>query len=89
MQPVERSLGPSKEAGLRSRIDALAPWFYNIELGGIWTAPDHFLGNSGFTVEQRLEDEVCLCRTARRPYENLGPAVVYPAAAPATPGAVA
>ncbi|PTQ07838.1 TIGR04290 family methyltransferase [Sphingomonas oleivorans] len=30
---------------LRARIDALAPWFHNINLGGIWTAPDHFLGD--------------------------------------------
>ena len=32
------------EPVLRERIDALAPWFHNINLGGIWTAPDHFLG---------------------------------------------
>lgn len=30
---------------LRDRIDALAPWFHNLELGGIETAPDHFLGD--------------------------------------------
>ena len=30
---------------LRARIDALGPWFHNIDLGGVWTAPDHFLGN--------------------------------------------
>ena len=33
------------EAALRDRIDALGPWFHNINLGGIWTAPDHFLGD--------------------------------------------
>ena len=33
------------EAALRARIDALGPWFHNINLGGIWTAPDHFLGD--------------------------------------------
>lgn len=32
--------------GLRERIDALSPWFHNMDLGGgAWTAPDHFLGN--------------------------------------------
>ena len=32
--------------GLRERIDALAPWFHNMDLGGgAWTAPDHFLGD--------------------------------------------
>jgi tRNA (mo5U34)-methyltransferase len=37
---------PSATAGdLRSRIEALAPWFHNMELGGIATAPDHFLGD--------------------------------------------
>ena len=31
---------------LRERVDALAPWFHNIDLGdGLWTAPDHFLGD--------------------------------------------
>jgi tRNA (mo5U34)-methyltransferase len=31
--------------GLRERIDALGPWFHNMELNGVWTAPGHFLGN--------------------------------------------
>jgi len=31
---------------LRQRIEALAPWFHNIDLGGgVTTAPDHFLGD--------------------------------------------
>jgi tRNA (mo5U34)-methyltransferase len=31
---------------LRARVDALAPWFHNIDLGqGVRTAPDHFLGD--------------------------------------------
>ncbi|HQT77464.1 MAG TPA: TIGR04290 family methyltransferase [Rhodopila sp.] len=30
---------------IQSRIQALGPWFHNMQLGGIWTAPDHFLGN--------------------------------------------
>ncbi len=31
---------------LRDRVEALAPWFHNIHLGGgLWTAPDHFLGD--------------------------------------------
>ncbi|MDB5717851.1 MAG: family methyltransferase [Sphingomonas bacterium] len=33
------------EAALRAQIDALGPWFHNINLDGIWTAPDHFLGD--------------------------------------------
>jgi tRNA (mo5U34)-methyltransferase len=30
---------------LRDRIEALGPWFHNIELGGVQTAPQHFLGD--------------------------------------------
>jgi tRNA (mo5U34)-methyltransferase len=30
---------------IRAKAQALGPWFHNIELGGIPTAPDHFLGN--------------------------------------------
>ena len=36
--------GPAE--GLRARVEALAPWFQNLDLGhGIRTAPDHFLGD--------------------------------------------
>ncbi len=30
---------------IRREADALGPWFHNMEIGGIWTAPDHFLGD--------------------------------------------
>jgi tRNA (mo5U34)-methyltransferase len=30
---------------IRERAAALGPWFHNIDLGGVTTAPDHFLGN--------------------------------------------
>jgi tRNA (mo5U34)-methyltransferase len=40
---VDRSAGPAK--ALADRIEALGPWFHNIDLGGVWTAPDHFLGD--------------------------------------------
>jgi len=30
---------------VRRRIEELGPWFHNIELGGVATAPDHFLGD--------------------------------------------
>ena len=33
------------DAELKGRIEALGPWFHNMNLGGIWTAPDHFLGD--------------------------------------------
>ncbi len=34
-----------KEATMRSRIDELAPWFHNMHLHGVQTAPQHFLGD--------------------------------------------
>src|SRR5215212_4774442 len=30
---------------IRRRAEALGPWFHNINLGGVSTAPDHFLGD--------------------------------------------
>jgi tRNA (mo5U34)-methyltransferase len=30
---------------IRRRVEALGPWFHNIELGDVRTAPDHFLGD--------------------------------------------
>ena len=30
---------------IRRKAEALGPWFHNMELGGVWTAPDHFLGD--------------------------------------------
>ncbi|QAY76762.1 TIGR04290 family methyltransferase [Sphingosinicella sp. BN140058] len=44
MNLAARSIAPD-ESDLRARIDALGPWFHNIDLGGVWTAPDHFLGD--------------------------------------------
>ncbi|MEZ2410671.1 TIGR04290 family methyltransferase [Bosea sp. RCC_152_1] len=32
-------------AALRRRMEALGPWFHNMELDGIATAPEHFLGD--------------------------------------------
>ncbi|MCK2055803.1 TIGR04290 family methyltransferase [Methylobacterium sp. 37f] len=33
------------EDRLRGEIDALGPWFHNMNLDGVWTAPNHFLGD--------------------------------------------
>src|SRR4051812_32651915 len=30
---------------IRARVRALDPWFHNIRLNGVDTAPDHFLGD--------------------------------------------
>jgi tRNA (mo5U34)-methyltransferase len=36
---------PERTAELQQRIDELGPWFHNMRLGGIETAPHHFLGD--------------------------------------------
>jgi tRNA (mo5U34)-methyltransferase len=43
MTLAARTAEPGAE--LRARIEALGPWFHNINLGGVWTAPEHFLGD--------------------------------------------
>ncbi len=30
---------------IEARVRALAPWFHHMRVGGVWTAPDHFLGD--------------------------------------------
>ncbi|HEY6577896.1 MAG TPA: TIGR04290 family methyltransferase [Rhizomicrobium sp.] len=30
---------------IRSRVETLGPWFHNLDLGGVQTAPQHFLGD--------------------------------------------
>ena len=42
-QQLERVGTP--EQNLQQQIDALGPWFHNLRLGGIQTAPHHFLGD--------------------------------------------
>ena len=45
MNLAEPDIRRSDASALKERIDELGPWFHNIELGGQWTAPDHFLGD--------------------------------------------
>ncbi|MDX2081676.1 MAG: TIGR04290 family methyltransferase [Terrimicrobiaceae bacterium] len=35
----------SASVDLESEIRRLGPWFHNMNLEGVWTAPEHFLGN--------------------------------------------
>ena len=44
MNLAARPSQPAPEE-IRRKVDELGPWFHNIDLGGIWTAPDHFLGD--------------------------------------------
>src|SRR4051812_28358532 len=36
---------PTDSRELEQRIRELGDWFHNIQIGGVWTAPDHFLGD--------------------------------------------
>jgi tRNA (mo5U34)-methyltransferase len=45
MNLAERTIRPAEDRELKKRIDALGPWFHNMDLRGVWTAPDHFLGD--------------------------------------------
>src|SRR5947209_7459051 len=46
-QGVERVMKAShfSIAQIRSRVEALGPWFHNLDLAGVRTAPAHFLGD--------------------------------------------
>lgn len=43
-------------SSLKERIAALGPWFHNMRLGGVQTAPDHFLGNYPQIKYERFSD---------------------------------
>jgi len=45
MNVAARRVRPVEADNLKERIEALGPWFHNINLHGTWTAPDHFLGD--------------------------------------------
>jgi len=40
--PADTAWTPDR---IRAQAAALGPWFHNMKLQGVWTAPDHFLGN--------------------------------------------
>ncbi len=37
--------GATMPAAIRDEAERLGPWFHNMNLNGVWTAPDHFLGD--------------------------------------------
>lgn len=45
MAQVESKRAAVEQVGLAERIAELSPWFHNIRLDGIETAPEHFLGD--------------------------------------------
>ena len=46
------------EAAIRQRIDELGPWFHQMNLGGVWTAPGHFLGDYPNVKWQRFAGSI-------------------------------
>jgi tRNA (mo5U34)-methyltransferase len=43
---------------IRSRVEALGPWFHNLDLNGVRTAPRHFLGDYPAAKWQRFADAI-------------------------------
>ena len=54
MDGFNTGLRPVPHLDLEQRIQALGPWFHNINLGGVWTAPNHFLGDYPGTKFKRF-----------------------------------
>jgi tRNA (mo5U34)-methyltransferase len=45
---------------IKARVTELGPWFHNLDLGGVRTAPEHFLGNYPEVKWRRFSDAVPL-----------------------------
>ena len=43
---------------IRRRAEALGDWFQNMDLGGVWTAPNHFLGDYPGVKWARFADAI-------------------------------
>ena len=43
---------------IRERAQSLGPWFHNLDLGGVRTAPEHFLGDYPQVKWQRFRDDI-------------------------------
>jgi tRNA (mo5U34)-methyltransferase len=58
MSTAESRLRSVPRSDLKERVDALGPWFHNMDLGGIWTAPGHFLGDYPGAKFRRFADRL-------------------------------
>ncbi|WP_075217536.1 TIGR04290 family methyltransferase [Mongoliimonas terrestris] len=56
---------PLTEDEIRARVTALGPWFHNLDLGGVMTAPDHFLGDYPAVKWKRFEAAIPADLTGR------------------------
>src|ERR1700758_3409120 len=50
------SLHADETTSLQDQIASLGPWFHNLRLKGVETAPDHFLGDYPRTKYERFSD---------------------------------
>ncbi|WP_425485430.1 TIGR04290 family methyltransferase [Chthonobacter rhizosphaerae] len=50
---------------IRARVEALGPWFHNLDLNGVMTAPDHFLGDYPAVKWRRFEAAIPADLTGR------------------------
>ena len=58
MNFAEPDIRPASDSALKARIDELGPWFHNMDLGGVWTARDHFLGDYPGKKFRRFADRL-------------------------------
>lgn len=49
---------PLSQDQIRQRVAALGPWFHNLDLAGVATAPDHFLGDYPRVKWRRFADAI-------------------------------
>ncbi len=50
---------------IRARVEALGPWFHNLDLNGVRTAPKHFLGDYPAVKWRRFADGIAPDLTGR------------------------
>ncbi|MFU0505207.1 TIGR04290 family methyltransferase [Pseudaminobacter sp. NGMCC 1.201702] len=50
---------------IRRQVEALGPWFHNIDLAGVETAPGHFLGNYPYVKWRKFADAIPADLTGR------------------------
>ncbi len=53
---TDREPETAEQDRIRRRIEELGPWFHNMSLGGVWTAPGHFLGDYPNVKWRRFAD---------------------------------
>ena len=56
MSALEQETMSAEE--IRRRVEELGQWFHNLDLGGVKTAPDHFLGDYPATKWQRFANAI-------------------------------